>query len=96
MRSILLPAALIALALPARSETICGDRAVVLQVFSESYGPWVITSTHRQQNTTVEILNAPSTHTWAVMGENYRLQHCITVRQTDGPKDRKQQDDLVS
>lgn len=96
MRSILLPATLIALAMPVQSETICGDRAVVLQVFSDSYGPWVITSTHRQQNTTVEVLNAPSTQTWAVMGENYRLQHCITVRQTDVPEDRNAPNDLLS
>lgn len=85
MRVILTFAIAAALSTPVRADIICGDRAVVLQVFSDDYGPWVITSTHRQQNTTVEVLNAPATGTWAVMGENYRLQHCITVRETDRP-----------
>ena len=96
MRTILILAAIAACVLPARAEVICGDRAVILQVFFEDYGPWMITSTHRQQNTTVEILNAPTTRTWAVMGENYRLQHCITVRQTDRPAPREMAGDLIS
>ncbi len=96
MRLVLILVALAASILPARAEIICGARAVVLQVFLDEYGPWIITSTHRQQNTTVEVLSAPATRTWAVMGENYRLQHCITVRQTDRPAGRDGQDDLIS
>ena len=96
MRLVLILVALAASVLPIRAEVICGDRIVVLQVFSDAYGPWTITSTHRQQSTTVEVLNAPLTRTWAVMGENYRLQYCITVRQTDGAKERDQSDDLIS
>ena len=83
---VLLIAVLAAAAVPADAEIICGERAVVLQVFEDGYGPWQITSTHRQQNTTIEILNAPSTRTWAVMGENYRRQVCITTRQTERPE----------
>ena len=85
MRTLALSAAIAAIAFSAQGDILCGDRAVVLQVFNDEYGPWTITSTHRQHNTTVEVLNAPMTGTWAVMGENYRLQHCITVRQTDRP-----------
>ncbi len=65
------------------AETICAPRAVVLTVFVETYGPFVIKSTHRQQSTTVEILHAAGTETWAVMGKNYRGETCITVRQSN-------------
>lgn len=91
MRMVLLIAVLTLSAPPTKAEIICGDRDVVLQVFEDDYGPWQITSTHRQQNTTVEILNAPSTRTWAVMGENYRRQICITTRQTDRPEQERRE-----
>jgi len=65
------------------AETICAPRAVVLSVFAEAYGTFVVESKHRQQSTTVEILHAAGTETWAVMGKNYRGETCITVRQSN-------------
>ncbi len=70
------------LASSARAEIICGPRDVVLAVFADTYGRAVITSAHRQQTTTVEIVHARSTGTWFVMGLNYLGRMCVTVRQT--------------
>ena len=70
--------------MPGPGDLICGPRAAVISTFNTRYGHARITSRHRQQSTTVEILHAPETRTWAVMGENYRGETCVRVRQSDG------------
>ena len=70
---------------PGPDDLICGPRAAVISTFNTRYGTARITSRHRQQSTTVEILHAEATRTWAVMGENYRGETCVRVRQSDGP-----------
>ena len=60
-------------------DTICGQRDIILSVFGDIYGTWQVTSRHRQQNSVVEVLRAVRTQTWAVMGDNAKGTHCITI-----------------
>ena len=69
---------------PGPDDLICGTRAAAISTFNTRYGHARITSRHRQQSTTVEILHASETGTWAVMGENYQGLTCVRVRQSDG------------
>lgn len=82
MRGLILIAALLVAASGRPGPVLCDGRAEVLGLFALLYGEWQITSVHRQQDTTVEVVHAAGTGTWAVMGENYRGQTCIEIRQT--------------
>ena len=84
-RFIFIFAAFLILPPQAGAHILCGDRNSVLRLFQHRYGDWKVTTSFRQWNTTVEILNSSRTHTWAVMGKNFRGQTCITVRQSDLP-----------